>query len=57
MYRIERQHEGPTRGHWLPVKGATYGTRRAEPRGVLLRRDEHCRCGRGGRAVQGRRQW
>ena len=27
MYRIERQHEGPTRGHWLPVKGATYGTR------------------------------
>ena len=23
MYRIERQHEGPTRGHWLPVKGAT----------------------------------
>lgn len=27
MYRIERQHEGPTRGHWLPVKGATHGTR------------------------------
>ncbi len=27
MYRIERQHEGPTRGHWLPVKGATYRTR------------------------------
>ena len=27
MYRIEKQHEGPTRGHWLPVKGATYRTR------------------------------
>ena len=27
MYRIERQHEGPTRGHWLPVKWATYRTR------------------------------
>ena len=22
MYRIERQHEGPTRGHWRPLRRA-----------------------------------